>query len=408
MNYTQKCNENKVLRDPIHGYIHIQYQILWDLLHTREVQRLRRIHQLGGNFHVYHTAEHSRFSHSLGVYEIVNRMVHEVEDIERELSEREKILIMCAALLHDLGHGPFSHFFESITKMSHEKITMEVILDQRSQVHQVLDRYDEGFAEDIVRILSHKHEHMVLNQMISSQLDADRMDYLLRDAYETGTSYGTFDLERILRTLRVRKGRLCVKESGIHSIEDYIMARYHMYWQVYLHPDAKSFELLIGKFYAYYQTIKEYCDCPSLSILDRPYDLQSFQKLDDYRLYALFQDALESKDVYLKDLAGRILDRRLFEWIEDPSLQQRQELKQEILRRKLPLELYYHEEYSHSKMYFPYREEIAENTIYILDPHEKIVPLSSKSEIVKALMKMETKTKLRVYFVKKQSEFEEI
>lgn len=110
MKLNQKCEERKVLRDPIHGYIHIEYQLLWELLQTREFQRLRRIHQLGGNYYVYHTAEHSRFAHSLGVYEIVNRMVHEVEDMRNGLSEREKIIAMSAALLHDLGHGPFPIF----------------------------------------------------------------------------------------------------------------------------------------------------------------------------------------------------------------------------------------------------------------------------------------------------------
>ena len=268
MKLNQKCEERKVLRDPIHGYIHIEYQLLWELLQTREFQRLRRIHQLGGNYYVYHTAEHSRFAHSLGVYEIVNRMVHEVEDMRNGLSEREKIIAMSAALLHDLGHGPFSHFYESLTQKRHEEVSVDVILDPHSQIHQVLTSYELDLPLEIVAILRHQHPVFVLNQIISSQLDADRMDYLLRDAYETGTSYGTFDLERILRTLRVCDHRLCIKESGIHSVEDYIMARYHMYWQVYLHPDAKAFELLISKFYQRYAQIKHTLPASSLTLLD--------------------------------------------------------------------------------------------------------------------------------------------
>ena len=106
-----RTDETKVLRDPIHGYIHVQYQVIWDCLNAREFQRLHRIHQLGGVFQVYHTAEHSRFAHSLGVYEICRRMVYENDDINQALTESEKIQVMCAGLLHDLGHGPYSHFF---------------------------------------------------------------------------------------------------------------------------------------------------------------------------------------------------------------------------------------------------------------------------------------------------------
>lgn len=119
----ERTNENKVLRDPVHGYIHISYQVIWDCLNTKEFQRLRRIHQLGGNYMVYHTAEHSRFSHSLGVYEIIRRMCEEVEDISSSLTEFEKIQVMCAGLIHDLGHGPFSHMFENILHKNHEEIT---------------------------------------------------------------------------------------------------------------------------------------------------------------------------------------------------------------------------------------------------------------------------------------------
>ena len=107
----KKTSETKVLRDPIHGYIHVDDQVIWDCINTREFQRLHRIHQLGGDFQVYHTAEHSRFSHSLGVYEIARRMISEVRSLKEALKEEEKIQVLCAALLHDLGHGPFSHFF---------------------------------------------------------------------------------------------------------------------------------------------------------------------------------------------------------------------------------------------------------------------------------------------------------
>ena len=133
----ERTPEVKVLRDPIHGYIHIDLKVVWDCLNTREFQRLRRIHQLGGDFQVYHTAEHTRFSHSLGVYEIVRRMVREIPDIAESFSEYEKCTAMLAGLLHDIGHGPFSHAFESVSSCQHETFTQRILLED-SEIHQVL------------------------------------------------------------------------------------------------------------------------------------------------------------------------------------------------------------------------------------------------------------------------------
>ena len=212
----RKTDEVKVMRDPIHGYIHVEYQILWDCINAREFQRLRRIHQLGGDFQVYHTAEHTRFSHSLGVYEIVRRMVEEVDGLKNDLNEHEKVTVMLAGLLHDVGHGPFSHAFEAISGFSHEVYTKRILLED-SEIHRILCRADEQLPYAVASIISYEHPNELLNQIVSGQLDADRMDYLLRDAYATGTSYGEFDLERILRTIRIRDHQILVKESGIHK-----------------------------------------------------------------------------------------------------------------------------------------------------------------------------------------------
>ena len=403
MGMFKRTNEIKVLRDPIHGYIHIEYQVIWDCLNAKEFQRLHRIHQLGGDFQVYHTAEHSRFAHSLGVYEIVRRMETEVESISSQLTEYEKIQGMCAALLHDIGHGPFSHLFETISKKSHEKMSMEIILDPTTQVHQALIQCAPDLPDKVVSILNHEHEKEFLNQMISSQMDADRMDYLLRDAYETGTSYGNFDLERILRTLRVHQNCLCIKESGMHSVEDYIMARYHMYWQVYLHPDAKSYEVLIHKFFKRYEKIRK--KEPN-RILEAVYhlDIPSFFLLDEYRMMTGFQEALFSKDPILKDLASRILNRRLFEWIEEPTEKEEQEVLDTLKNLNLDPAYYFHISYSKSEAYLPYVEKKEESIIWVLDSKKNMFPLSEKSEIVRALLKMETKTKKRIYFAKGKAE----
>src|SRR5699024_7792178 len=129
LNHFKKTEEHKVLRDPVHGYIHVDYQVIWDLIGTPEFQRLRRIHQLGGTLQVYHTAEHSRFGHSLGVYEITRLMIENVQDLKLSISEYDQVALLCAALLHDVGHGPFSHAFEAVTSVNHEIMTDRILLE---------------------------------------------------------------------------------------------------------------------------------------------------------------------------------------------------------------------------------------------------------------------------------------
>ncbi|MGI6511637.1 MAG: HD domain-containing protein [Catenisphaera adipataccumulans] len=388
----ERTKETKVLRDPIHGYIHIRYRVIWNCLNSREFQRLHRIHQLGGDFQVYHAAEHSRFGHSLGVYEVCRRMVTEVDSIAGALSESEKIAVMAAALLHDLGHGPYSHFFESIQDISHEERTMRIIADPASEVHQALTAEDEKLPQEVIRILKHEHQRPILNQMISSQLDADRMDYLLRDAYETGTSYGTFDLERVLRTLRICDDMLCVKQSGMHSIEDYIMARYHMYWQVYLHPDAKSYEMLLATFFKRYMEINEPIEV--FEPLRHPLSNEEFFLMDECRMMYGFQCALNSKDAILRDFADRILNRRLFAWIENPNEDQIRQLEERLKDRPY----YLIEEPEHKGSFLPYSEE--RSKIWILTNRNELKPLSQCSEIVRALLKMEDVPEKRIFYPK--------
>ena len=277
-------NETKVMRDPVHGYIHVHHQIIWDLINAKEFQRLRRIHQLGGTYQVYHTAEHSRFSHSLGVYEVVRLMIETIEDLKEALSAKEQIAVLCAGLLHDVGHGPYSHAFESVTDVDHELITTRIILED-TDINKILKSYDETLPELVSSIIDHTAPRQLLTQMISSQLDADRMDYLLRDSYFTGVSYGEFDLHRILRTLKLVEDRLVIKESGIHAVEDYIMARYQMYWQVYLHPTSRSFEVILQ---ALFKRMSE-CMDEDPSLLDSVSLFKPFLAGKDITLEAHYQ-----------------------------------------------------------------------------------------------------------------------
>ena len=240
----QQLTDEKVFKDPIHGFVRVTDMLIWQLIETPEFQRLRRIKQLGGTHIVYPTAEHSRFSHSLGVYFIARRMIDILSKQGTVFSETDRMLVLCAALLHDLGHGPFSHSFESVLGIDHEEFTRRILLED-TQINRLLESYASGFSKKVSDVIEKTYPDQLIVSLISSEIDADRLDYLLRDSYFTGTPYGEIDLERILRTMRVENGKVVFKYSGMHALEDYLFSRYQMYWQVYLHDCSLSFNSLI-------------------------------------------------------------------------------------------------------------------------------------------------------------------
>ena len=402
----KRLDETKVLKDPVHSYIHIHYEVIWNCLDSKEFQRLRRIRQLGGDFQVYPTAEHSRFSHSLGVYEIVRRMVTEVKSLCVELTEYEKVCVMLAGLLHDVGHGPFSHAFEHITNHSHEEYTAKIILGN-TELNAILRAVSEKLPQDIVSIIQHTHENDILNQIVSGQLDADRMDYLLRDSYFTATSYGQFDLERILRTMRVRKtneGRkvIVVKYTGIHSVEDYIMARYQMYWQVYYHPVARSYEAvfiqLFNRLKDIFKVDKDYFEDMKVLIpfLEKSeVSVDGYFKLDENSLLyccALIQD---KEDKIAADLAKRLQNRRLFEYV-DYNEENLAQIKNMLKENNFDERYYLKIENIEASVYSPYKGR----KILIEKLNGDIVALEKASTIVESITKGQTKKEGTIFFPK--------
>ena len=402
----KSLDETKVLKDPVHSYIHIHYEVIWNCLDSKEFQRLRRIRQLGGDFQVYPTAEHSRFSHSLGVYEIVRRMVTEVKSLCVELTEYEKVCVMLAGLLHDVGHGPFSHAFEHVTNHSHEEYTAKIILGN-TELNAILRAVSEKLPQDIVSIIQHTHENDILNQIVSGQLDADRMDYLLRDSYFTATSYGQFDLERILRTMRVRKtaeGRkvIVVKYTGIHSVEDYIMARYQMYWQVYYHPVARSYEAVFIQLFNRLKDIfkgdKDYFEDMKVLIpfLEKSeVSVDEYFKLDENSLLyccALIQD---KEDKIAADLARRLQNRKLFEYV-DYNEENLAQIKNMLKENNLDERYYLRIENIEASVYSPYKGR----KILIEKLNGDIVALEKASTIVESITKGQTKKEGTIFFPK--------
>lgn len=314
----------KVFRDPVHNYIHVQHQVILDLINSREVQRLRRIHQLGTSSFTFHGAEHTRFSHSLGVYEIARRIC---DIFERNFSikkmgaagwdDSERLVVLCAALLHDIGHGAYSHTFEHIFQTNHEAITVDIITSPTTEVYQILNRVEEGFPEKVASVITKQYPNPQVVQMISSQIDADRMDYLLRDAYFTGTEYGTFDITRILRVVRPYNDGICFAMNGMHAVEDYIVSRYQMYVQVYFHPSSRGMEVvlqhLLNRAKELYPENQEWFERHSeliVPFLNDEFKLEDYVRLDDGVLNTYFNHWTDSSDAILSDLANRFLNRK--------------------------------------------------------------------------------------------------
>ncbi|WP_028041906.1 HD domain-containing protein [Candidatus Stoquefichus massiliensis] len=400
-----EMNEKRVLRDAIHDYIHVDHLVIWKLINSKEMQRLRRVKQLGGTYQVFQSAEHSRFVHSLGVYQVVRRML-ETECLDYALSDYDKLSVMCAGLLHDIGHGPFSHSFEGVFEENHEDITVRMILEN-SEVHDILSLVYEDFPQDVASIIQHTHPNQILIQMVSSQLDADRMDYLLRDSYMTGTTYGQFDMSRILRTMRICDHKIVYKESGVQAIENYILARYHMYWQVYYHPTARSYEHLLQSIFKrvkdlYYYGFEFKTDLKYLiPFLDHHMTVDDFTSLDESVLLYYFKEFMNEDDFILNDLSSRFLNRRLFKY---KQLKDQQELKRiEALSEQLGYNPNYYIISDNQKQvpYLHYGESGELSEIEILDLDGNLSPLPSKSEIVSAILNSKKfKSDKKVFFPK--------
>lgn len=400
-----ELNEKRVIRDAIHDYIHVDHLIIWRLINSKEMQRLRRIKQLGGTYQVFQSAEHSRFVHSLGVYQVVRRML-ETECLTNALSDYDKLCVMCAGLLHDIGHGPFSHSFEGVFEENHEDMTVRMILEE-SEVHDILVSLYKQLPQDVASIIQHTHPNRILIQMVSSQLDADRMDYLLRDSYMSGTTYGHFDMSRILRTMRIRDGKIVYKESGVQAIENYILARYHMYWQVYYHPTARSYEHLLQSIFQrvkdlYYdgyvfQTHLHYL----IPMLEHRFQVSDFVDLDEAVILYYFKEFTREKDFILSDLSSRFLNRHLFKY------QQLKSQKDLVSIKAIAQTKGYHPDYyivSDNQKQIPYLHygesgELSE--IEILDSEGCLSPLPMKSEIVSAILNSKRfKSDQKVFFPK--------
>lgn len=332
----------KLFRDPVHDIIRFDLddpvdRMAYELVLTPTFQRLRRIRQLGFAHLVYHGAEHSRFQHSLGVAHVARRILETLE--VRDPLDRAEVL--AAAMLHDVGHGPFSHAIEKVTHIHHEALTQAIIADPASDVHQILASFDAGLPARVAAYFGPREEfprdRYVFLDIVSSQLDADRLDYILRDGIATGVKIGLYDFERIHALFRTYEGvnaqgqqtlRLAVSARAKEAVEGYLIARFHMFKQVYLHRTVRSAEKMLeatlqrASMLVKVGHVFERAVDSSLARLltGEPLSHQEFLLLDDTDIWVALKSWSLDDDPVLAGLSEGLLNRRLYKTITlDPN-----------------------------------------------------------------------------------------
>jgi HD superfamily phosphohydrolase len=314
-------NKKKIINDPIYGFVTIPGELVYDLINHPVFQRLRRIKQLGLTNLVYPGALHTRFHHAIGAMHLMQEAVLTLRQKDVEILEEEEQAVLIAILLHDIGHGPFSHALEhSIVKgISHENIS-SLLMDR-------LNKEFGGKLDLAIKIFNNAYHKQFLHQLVSSQLDMDRLDYLKRDSFFTGVSEGVISSDRIIKMLNVVKNELVVEQKAIYSIEKFLIARRLMYWQVYLHKTVLSAETLLMNILQRAQELssqgKELFATPLLQIFlknnfskkefeNDPDLLDKFAKLDDSDVSAAIKVWADNEDKILARLSTNLLERKLF------------------------------------------------------------------------------------------------
>ncbi|MET6990526.1 HD domain-containing protein [Sediminicola arcticus] len=313
-----KSNKLKIFNDPIYGFISIPNTLIFDLIAEPYFQRLRRISQMGLSYLVYPGATHTRFHHALGCMHLMQKAIQVLRFKKVEITQLEEEGLLCAILLHDIGHGPFSHAMEHsiVEGVNHERISLFFM--------EKLNKKFNGSLTMAIQIFNKAYPKKFLNQLVSSQLDMDRMDYLKRDSFYTGVAEGNVSSERMITMLNVVDGELVVEEKGIYSVEKFLMARRFMYWQVYLHKTGLVAEKLLISVLKRAKELLDKgediaCSKPLLffiqhKINEENFDddtLEIFAKLDDVDILSALKLWVDHPDFVLSKLCYMIINRKL-------------------------------------------------------------------------------------------------
>jgi uncharacterized protein len=316
----------KIFNDPVYGFVEVPRGLLLDLVDHPYFQRLRRIRQLGLAPYVYPGALHTRFHHALGALHLMQLAIKVLQDKGTPITDEEAEAVCVAILLHDIGHGPFSHALErTLVDLHHETLSTLLMAE--------LNRQFDGRLRLAIDIFEDRHPKKFLHQLVSGQLDMDRMDYLNRDSFFTGVSEGVIGYDRIIKMLSVHEGELVVEEKGIYSIEKFLIARRLMYWQVYLHKTGVCAEqmlthlllrarhlVLAGMELEAPRHLTWFLYQKTNTVSDESDILQHFTKLDDADITAAIKYWSEADDFTLAYLSRGLLDRKLLrlEWAAEP------------------------------------------------------------------------------------------
>ncbi len=316
-----KYNKKKIFNDPVYGFISLPFNLIFDIIEHPFFQRLRRIKQLGLTHLVYPGALHTRFHHAMGAMHLTMKALDVIESKGQKVTKKERKATLIAILLHDIGHGPFSHALEYsiVGNVTHEDIS--------SFFMKQLNEEFEGKLTLAIKIFENKYQKAFLHQLVSSQLDMDRLDYLKRDSFFTGVSEGVISSERIISMLNVKEGNLVIEAKGIYSIEKFIIARRLMYWQVYLHKTVLSAERLVVNILKRAKELalhgeELFCTDALRYFLYQNHDKESFEKnpetlirfseLDDFDITASIKMWQNHSDRVLSSLCKSLVNRNLY------------------------------------------------------------------------------------------------
>jgi HD superfamily phosphohydrolase len=324
----------KIINDPVYGFITIDDELILKIIAHPYYQRLRRIHQMAMALLVYPGAVHTRLHHSLGAYHLMRNALHELKNKGVEITQAEEQGAKIAILLHDIGHGPFSHALENVLleKMHHEAISLMLMKE--------LNKQFDGQLQMALDIFTNEYPKKFLHQLVSGQLDVDRMDYLTRDSFFSGVSEGVIGYDRILIMLTVHNGELMVEEKGIYSIEKFLVSRRLMYWQVYLHKTVVCAEQMLVRIIKRAKHIKALTQMPLNQFINEPVSsvsLEKFCTLDDYDVMAAIKGWCNHEDKILSFLSKGILNRELLKvkyysepiqkkWLEEKTIEAMQKM----------------------------------------------------------------------------------
>ena len=303
----------KIFNDPIYGLVSYPFPFIYTLIDHPYFQRLRRIKQLGMSSMVYPGATHTRFHHALGALHLCDRLIRNLKVKGIIISDEEHEAVLIACLLHDIGHGPFSHALEGILIAAHhEELTIQIM--------NLLNEQYDGRLSLAMAIFKHQYTRPFLSQIISSQLDVDRMDYLNRDSFYTGVAEGVIGYDRLIKMMNVVNDQLVVEEKGIHSIEKFLLSRHFMYQQVYLHHASLVADTMLKTFVQLFKNVgsqkRNHSTSLEVMLFQKPLNLDQalklFLLLDDSDIMMLIKKHLASEDRSLKLLAEGLIHRKLF------------------------------------------------------------------------------------------------